>query len=272
MSLFLFIFITGLGLEIFFYSVGKVCAMEGLISPDLQENIFFGKALQPFSLSSPQSQLSKKERIIHELDFTSLADILLGSDLSLKRGAIEKLYQLKTRDSINLLLEHRQNSHPDVRFYVTSALERIKHDYESDFHSAYLEMKKDIYKNSARLLLAKRYIEYRYSGLLDEGLNKKYFEESLFHLRIIVKSAVPLEEAHWIILDLYKEQPFKYKTDIFDIIQRLESHGADQERIQRAKAEFLFLLQNYESMKKVLVSLSKDPDFGSLASWWGASV
>ncbi len=270
MSLAFCILMTFLIIEFFFYGIGKIWLKEGSISQDSDEEIFPTKEIVTASIPVETSLFSKKERIIHELDFTSLSDILLGSHLPLKRGAIERLYQLKTPEAIRLLMQHRNDPHPDVRFYVTAALERIKHDYESDFHSAYLEMKKDIYKNSARLLLARRYIEYRHSGLLDEALNQTYFEEALFHLNEIIKSEVPLEESYWLLLDLYKEQTSKYKNEIFKLHQLLEKNGGDFQRIKKSKIEVFFSLKQYAEMKRELSGMSKDPEWASVASWWGA--
>ncbi len=271
MNLLIAIIVAGLFLEGVFYILGRYIAPQKNLTFD-DENLFPEKALETAASPVALSSMERKERIIHELDFTSLADILLGSNLALKRGAIERLYQLKSPEAIQLLMQHRNDAHPDVRFYVTAALERIKHDYESDFHSAYLEMKKNIYKNSARLLLAKRYIDYLDSGLLDLALSQKYFEEAIFHLNEIVHSDTPLEDAHWMILDLYKKYPQKYAVQVFDILSRLENLKADPVKIHKVKVEILFNLGRYTEMKSSLASLqhiTKEPEWSSVIAWWG---
>ena len=208
--------------------------------------------------------LIRQERVIRELDFMSLADILASRDLSLKRGAVEKLYQLKTPAALKLLMKYRNDPHPDVRFYVTSTLDRVKHDYE-------MEMKKDM--TTDRLVLAKKYIEYIQSGLLDEGLEQKYFEDVVVQLKTILQSDPVPEEAWWLLIEQYRFRSVsKYRKELLELIAAFEkSGGHDLLKLKRTKAEILFLLGEYREMLQVLKMEPQDtdPEWKALLFWWG---
>ncbi|EKD41926.1 MAG: hypothetical protein ACD_73C00439G0001, partial [uncultured bacterium] len=62
----------------------------------------------------PLAQIkSHQERVLTELDFMPLADIMEGNDASLKRGAIERLGELKTPEAIQLLMKYRSDPLPE---------------------------------------------------------------------------------------------------------------------------------------------------------------
>ncbi len=224
-----------------------------------------------------ESTAARRWRVIQELDFSSLSDVMNGHDIDEKRGAVEKLCRLRTPESLKLLMTFRNDPHPDVRFFVTSALERVKRDYEQEFDAAHDEMKKDAYKASARLFLAQKYIEYMNSGLLDEVLANQYFEESLFHLKTILQGDHPLEAAYWLLLEQYRSASVaKYETDILAVIESLRKKTSDRERLARVEVDVLFALGRYGELRRCLETVArfpeKNPEWTPLLYWWGISV
>ncbi len=155
-------------------------------SPNLLvEDIFFEGSKRTHQ-NDLQEPLLTTTRIAQELSLHPLSDIMVDQDLVLKRGAIEKLTLLGTPDAIETLLQYRSDPSPEVRFYVTSSLTRLKKNFQDQLEAARVEMKKDVSRLSVRILLARLYFQYVGTGLLDVMTAKKYFAESLYHLEYIL--------------------------------------------------------------------------------------
>lgn len=223
-----------------------------------------------------KSKKSYRERVISELDFIPLIDIIRGqSDPELKRGAIEKLAQIKTPEAIDILLSLRSDASVEVRFYATSSLSRIKKEFDEQLEAAKQEMKKDVYKTSARLFLAKIYLRYSRSHLLDLVTTKAYEKEALFHLNTCAESDYVRDEDFWLLYEVYSSQ--KEWEKALQALSRLEARSHQQKNnkqaISQARIEIFYETGQYQLIPEKLSEMLKEgevtPTWGALANWWG---
>lgn len=221
----------------------------------------------------PVQRISKKTRIIQELDFMPLADILAGEDLDMKRGAIEKLAELKTPQTIKMLLLHRSDASLDVRFYVTAALTRIKKEFDEQLEAAKQQIKKDVYKVSARIFLAKTYLQYAHSHLLDPVAAETFEQEALYHLDFCLKSGEANKQVYEMLLEIYVSQ-YQWEKAL-KIIQKIRESGVFKSaEVDKLQVEILYKTQKYPEMVALLRKM-KQPgiagrEFNAIADWWGA--
>lgn len=213
-----------------------------------------------------------RERVMRELDFLPLADVLAGHDVELKRGAIERLATLKTVESIALLMAHRSDPSPEVRFFVTSALGRVKKEFDEQLDAAKHEMQKNIYKVSARVFLAKIYLQYVNVGLLDMVSRTTFENEALYHLEYAAKTEYARPEVFEMLAGIRADR--KEWALAFAALEKLDAELGGIELLRR-KIELLFLAGRYREMIALLSPLREgakvDPSLQALARWWCSS-
>lgn len=211
-----------------------------------------------------QSAVEHDVKVTQGLDFLPLADILAGNDTNLKRGAVENLCRLGNYESINLLLAYRNAADPEVRFYVTTALTRIKKELDEELDAAKRQMQKDVYKISSRVFLAKIYWRYARSHLLDVATSRRYVEESVHHLAYVLESGFAREEVYWLLFEIHFEDQ-NWEACLQDI-QKLASQGkGDVTRIFQVKARLYFRMGKYEEL--LLLINKPDPAINLDAEW-----
>lgn len=149
-------------------------------------------------LSKPAEMSSA--RIAKELDFVPLVEVLAGDDINLKRGAIEQLTRLRTPDAIQVLMSHRSDPSMEMRFYINSSLVRIKKEFDEALDAARYQLRLDVDNAADRLNLAKIYLSYVNSGLLDADLMTAYAGEAAFHLNFVMNSLKPTREASLLLI------------------------------------------------------------------------
>lgn len=216
------------------------------------------------------------ERIAQETNIMPLAEIMTGTDIALIRGAVDKLSQLRTPEAIRILMEQRRSPIAEVRFFVTSALTRIKNEFDEELESAKRHLKNESYKISARFFLAKQYFNYALSGLLDDRMANSYFHEALEHMNIVIRSHHASVEAAWFMVGLLKrlgrhaealtllDDHFLLRSD--EIAKRL-----------KARADILYETRRFHELREVLAELRPLKPTGQEAmnsavfDWWGGA-
>ncbi|GEM_PF-2788508 len=212
-----------------------------------------------------------RARIADALDLLPLMDILAGTDIDLQRGAIERMAELRSPDAIQTLLQLRSNASPEIRFYVTSQLTRIKQELDEELESAKRQMHHDIYKISARVFLAKLYHQYARSGLLDATTAAAYLTESLYHCRTAIASPHATAAAYRLMIALQTERAAW--DDALHMLDKFsESRLAATDEVARARAELLFRAGRFEDTATHLAAHAAawddDPAFGPIVRWW----
>ncbi len=234
---------------------------------------FFMDSFPSLSLSI---QLPRRNRLQKQLDFIPLVDIIRGpEEIELKRGAIEKLAQINTPETIDLLFSLRSDPVMEVRFYATSALGKIKKEFDERLDAAKEEIKKTSPSSKARLNLAQAYLEYAQSHLLDKVTTSAYETEALFHLQEELNNPFPSLQAFWMLIDLYKNH--RRWEQALDLLEKLEHHPETEIiLVLKSKIEIIYLMQRYQEIPVLLEKLTqknKLPDeWTALAQWWGAHV
>ncbi len=222
---------------------------------------------------SEKTVRSRRERLSTETDIAPLADLIHGEvDVEIKRSAIENLSQIRNPEAIDLLLELRADDSAEIRFYATSALTRIKKDFDEELDAAKMEMKKNIYKVSARIFLAKTYLHYARSHLLDETTSQAYEQEALYHLRYAATTPYVNEDDYWLMFEIYQAQGEWYKA--LDTLVTLElREKSDRASLILTRCETLFRLGRYSEITQELQKLKSirdlPPDKQSTIAWWG---
>ncbi len=228
-----------------------------------------GKTVVP--LMGLGTKQARKERILEELDFMPFVDILKGADLDLKRGAIEKLSQLKTPETIQLLLSYRSDPSLEVRFFVTSALTRIKKEFDEEVKAAKDQMKRDIYKISARAFLAKTYLHFSRSGIMDEMTQKSYRQEAEFHLKFCLESEYVSVESFRFLLEIYQsEERWEESTALVSEMERRKIVSLLE--IEKLKVEILFdrglFYEVRDRLRRLKDQGELEADWVPMADWW----
>lgn len=212
---------------------------------------------------------SKKERLLRELDIMPLADILNGSDNELKRDAMDKLARIMSPQSIKVIASHRSDPTPETRFYATSALIRIKKEYDQRLDSLKAQLKA---KPSAhnRMNLAQLYLDMVEADILDGGSSRDYKKEALYHLREIIFSEESVKEAYWTFLEKVDSDDRK---NIKEVVEKLKSEKHfDDVFVKKAMAFGYYRLGQFQSMNEILkllaIEKNADKNWYAVASWW----
>lgn len=231
----------------------------------------------PFSLTAltETSRVSQKKRILKEIDLLSLAEVLAGHDIDLIRGAMSRLGEIKTPEAIVLLLQQQLSPSADIRFLATATLTRIKREFEEELESARQEMKKDVAKISARFFMAKRYLAFVQSHLLDQETSSIYRSEAMNHLRFVVQSPTASLEAFWILIDATLEQ--EQWNESLEVLGLLEKKGGgDPLEIEKRRCLV------YYRTRQIRLFLAHIPKLKALGmqdnvwlaalNWWGITT
>lgn len=204
------------------------------------------------------------------IDFIPLADILEGDDPDLKRGAIEKLALIASPESIKAILEHSSDPSPEVRFYVTSSITRIKKSLDDELDAAKEEMKEKPDDIDVRLSLAKSYLKHAHSNLFDDTSSSTFRKDAIFHLDYVIEKA-PNLAAYELLLDTYKEAN-EWEKAVEVTISMAQNNLLTQKEETELMCEYSYQTRRYDLLKKHLKTLVKlkvtDKKWIAAAQWW----
>lgn len=216
-----------------------------------------------------RSKSSRSETILKELDFMPLADILKGDDIELKRGAVEKLADLRTPEAISLLRRYRNDPSPEVRFYVTSSLSRIQKDFDERLEATKTRVREENFSPASRISLAQNYLQMVASQLADETTNRMYENEAKHHLEAAAASPDAPAEAYWLLLQVLERHAQWEKANA--TLTALEGK-ADADEITRRRIQLYF---NAGMLNEMAIEIKAHPDavshaeWSGLVNWWG---
>lgn len=227
------------------------------------------------SVVLPKLAEASSIRIAKELDFVPLVELLAGDDLNLKRGAVEQLTRLRTPEAIQVLMSHRSDPSMEMRFYVNSSLVQIKKELDEGLDAARYQMRMDVDNVADRLNLARIYLLYVRSGLLDSDLKVAYEKEAFFHLTFVLNSNTPTREAvQMLIMD-------QIQLRNWDRVEETARKAHELKLISDAelaeyRAEILYYRKQFGKIVNELRSISNEPslsaDWQSTLLWWGVET
>jgi polysaccharide biosynthesis protein PelE len=228
---------------------------------------------KPVNTTLLLEQGDKRQRILRELDIIPLGDIMAGDNTELKRGAIDALAQLKTREAVELLEAYRSDPSPDIRFFVTTGLTQVRIKYEEELHAARETLAKDSKDLASRIALARTYLLYSHSGLLDETTAQSYVGEALYHLQFSIMAEDAPLDVFWLLTDIYTAQ--KQWDKVIQVLEVLEGRNlAPLRQYLAIKANALHGLGHYPQLVTLLTKAQASdevpPPLVALANWWGS--
>ena len=186
------------------------------------------------------------------LDVVPAVDALLSAAPALKRGAIETLARIRTSEAIGWIFKARTDPDPEVRFYATSALTRLKRDFETSIQASENEAFQRPGESSAQLALQRVRYEYAVSGILDPDARIGLLQECRAHLD--ASAARSLEAARLLYLVERRLDPER----ALPVLNRLEAAQPERRLWIREKAELLFALGRYGAVRSLLTDRRAD--------------
>lgn len=246
-------------------------AKEYIFEEDEQEEETYDIYGKPYGIPTYSGDPSR--RIFEELDVVPLVDIFKGEDSNLKRGAIERLVKMRTPEAIGVLQKYKKDSSPDIRFFINSGLTQIKKYFDDELKAAQSEMKQDYYKISARFFLAKEYLHYARSGLLDKKTSDYYEQEAIHHLNEVIKTPYASEQAYWMLIDNYLDlEEWDKALKVLNDLEKNRS-SVNTKKIIKTKITIYFNTKQLNQLLKEFSNLkalgSTEPKWSAHLNWWG---
>ena len=133
-------------------------------------------AHQVIELPRPEDQMDLTAFFDAELSVQPVMDILAGHDENLKRGAIDTLRRIGTREAVNVLKKCLTDDNPEVRYHAHSALTRLEESHTRRIGSAQKALDASTDQPAAHAAYAARCAAYGDSGLLDRDSQHHYVE------------------------------------------------------------------------------------------------
>ncbi len=208
-----------------------------------------------------------------ETNIEPIMDIINGDDPALKRGAINLLKEIGSKEAIHLLKKCISDSNEEVRFYTSTALKRLNDSYIQQIKMA--KERKEGEKPSASNYqkLGEVYKKYAESGLCDQyamdyylGLAKNAFIETLSldpdNIEITISVGyVCMEMKEYEEAEKYFKKATSIKPDHGDALLWLC-------QLYYEKWDLKALVENLQGMTPIGLSEVKDQDNMMLFNFW----
>ncbi|NOZ01767.1 MAG: hypothetical protein GXP54_07745 [Deltaproteobacteria bacterium] len=117
--------------------------------------------------------------IMDEVDVAPLRDILAGSDVALKRGAILSLSRLPRREAVILLKSALADESREIRYYAGNALSDMEMEFNDRIYRLVREVERSPTRIEYHIDLARIVLDYMDTGLLDESMAGHFGEIGL---------------------------------------------------------------------------------------------
>ena len=207
------------------------------------------------------------------LDVLPAADALLGQDPAMKRGAIETLAKIRTLEAVRWIFKARGDPDAEVRFYATTALTRLKRDFEVSVQAAEREAFRRPGELAPQLTLQRVRLEYAASGMVDGGARQAVLEECRRRL------LGPAEREPEALRLLYMVERHLAPERALGVLRRLAGSQPENKRWLREEAELLFSMGRHAEVRRLLrerrdtfgapdEGSAEDREWRSTALWW----
>jgi len=245
-------------------------------APEDKEAYRFGDDLEDDL--NPLAGMGTAVSIEHEyadaMDVIPAVDALLSGDSDLQRGAIETLAKIQSAESIGWIMRVRSDTDPEIRFYATTALTRLKHDFETAIRAAEKEAFGSPGEISPQVALQRVRFEYAITGMLDPDAQQAVLLDCREKTsRLIEKSTEAARLAYRIerVLD-----PVRAVTALDDLEERLPENSSVW---VRERAELLFSMGRHREVRDLLAARGEEAfrknddtaqqrEWESILYWW----
>lgn len=188
-------------------------------------------------------------------DVLPAADALLGTDAALKRGAIEALARIKTPESIALLLNARRDSSSEVRFFATTALTRLKDDFNRTVAAAERSALERPTDAAAQIQHCQALLAYAVSGLMDAHGREDALKRCRRWLSLLAEKE---EEALKLLYLVNRRQGEKEAIENLDAL--LKRRPQERSEWLKEKSSLLFEQQRYPEAAATMAELGRELD------------
>ncbi|MBI5595398.1 MAG: hypothetical protein HY928_04845 [Elusimicrobia bacterium] len=225
--------------------------------------------------ANPLAALGTPEAIRKELadalDVLPAADALLSADPALKRGAIETLARIRSVDSVGWILRARTDPDPEVRFFATTAITRLNHDFDAAIQASSREVLAKPGDPELQLALQRVRYEYAVSGMLDASAREGLL---LVSRKALQASAERDPAAARLAFLVERELDPASSFSALDRLERLDP--GKRLRWVRERAELCFRLGRHAEVRRLLLEdkepllaeAGSDPEWRSAVLWW----
>ncbi|MGE0488256.1 MAG: hypothetical protein AB7S38_03465 [Vulcanimicrobiota bacterium] len=111
-----------------------------------------------------------------------IVDLLPYADVATAIAIVNRLRERGNHDDIQMIRQISRDPRPEVYQYAISQLDRLEKEFAGRIYRIEADMKAQPARTELRIDLAREYLRYIDSGLLDEGLRDYYWELTLAHV------------------------------------------------------------------------------------------
>lgn len=115
--------------------------------------------------------------LVEEASVEPILEILKGSDVGLKRGAVSLLGSIGGREAVTLLKQSLSDPSPEVRFYAHATLAKLEDSYAQEIKAAEVAAKTDDAASWERL--GDAFTRYAEAGLAEEVVRDRLHERAV---------------------------------------------------------------------------------------------
>lgn len=163
------------------YLAGVLCYLFGIGQPtelplvDVVKAEMWIKQSDHVHTEIPSFQVQLQQ----ELNTQPIVDLLPYADVPTSLAIINKLFETRSRDDIQLLHKMTQDRRLEVYQYALSKVDELEKDFGARIYQVKEQLRYRPNDPSLRVDLAKLYLDYTHSGLLDGLLEDFYWELTL---------------------------------------------------------------------------------------------
>lgn len=211
-----------------------------------------------------------RRELAEALDVLPAVDALLSRSSELKRGAIETLSRIRTREAVSWIFKARSDIEPEVRFYATTALTRLKRDFETAIQAAERELYRKPGEPANLIALQRIRYEYAVSGMLEAAARDSLLKEARLRLETLAERQP--DAARLLFLVERELDPRAAEKRLAKLEADDSKHAA---RWRRERVSLLFSTGRYRELAAILPkageTLVEDDDRSIEAAEWRAA-
>ena len=167
------------------YLAGVLCYLYGVGQPTelplvdvVRAEMWIKPAMGVDKDEIPSFEVQLRE----ELRTQPIVDLLPFADIPTAIAIINKLVETRSRDDVNLLQQMTQDRRPEVYQYAVSKVDEMEKEFGQKIFQVHEQLRYRPNDPGLRVELAKLYLGYTESGLLDGSLEDYYWELTLAQL------------------------------------------------------------------------------------------
>ena len=167
------------------YLAGVLCYLYGVGQPTELPLVDVVKAemwIKPAMGLEKEDIPSFEIQLREELRTQPIVDLLPYADIPTAVAIINKLFETRTRDDVKLLQQMTQDRRPEVYQYALSKVDELEKEYGAKIYHLQEQLRYRPNDPGLRVELAKLYLGYTTSGLLNGSLEDYYWELTLAQL------------------------------------------------------------------------------------------